>query len=159
MILLDQKRIYRTLNRMAFQILEAAHSSTIRLIGLNNRGLIIAETLKNILEKETQKTISITNISSDSDKTVSIEKEGSDEILVVVDDVIFSGESVFNVIQRVDNLSDFKNIIVAVLVDRGHRKFPLLAEVVGFHIPTKLNEQVNLHVKDGKPEKVILTNH
>ena len=159
MILLDQKRIYRTLNRMAFQILEAAHSSTIRLIGLNTRGLIIADTLKNILEKETQKTISITNISSDDDKRFSIDKGGDDDILVVVDDVIFSGESVFNVIQRVDNLSDFKNIIIAVLIDRGHRKFPLLAEVVGIHVPTKLNEQVNLHVKDGKPEKVILTNH
>ncbi len=159
MILLDQNRIRRTLNRMAFQILEAAHSSTIRLIGINSRGLIIAETLKKILEKETQKTISITNISSDGDKTFRIEIGGSDELLVVVDDVIFSGETVFNVIQRIDNLPDFNNIIIAVLVDRGHRKYPLLAEVVGIHVPTKLNEQVNLSVKDGKPEKVILTNH
>lgn len=157
MILLDQNRIQRTLNRMAFQILEAAHSSTIRFIGVNHRGLIIAKSLKNILEKETGETISITNIQSEDDELYKIDMDQPDEILVVVDDVIFSGESAFNVIQRVENLSDFKNIILAVLVDRGHRKYPLLAEVVGINVPTKLNEQVTLYVKDDEPEKVLLT--
>lgn len=157
MILLDQNRIYRTLNRMAFQILEAAHSSTIRFIGVNQRGLILATALKNILDKETGEAISITNIHSENDKLYKIEMDQPDEILVVVDDVIFSGETSFNVIQRVENLSDFKNIILAVLVDRGHRKYPLLAEVVGINVPTKLNEKVTLHVKGDKPEKVLLT--
>lgn len=159
MILLDQNRIYRTLNRMAFQILEAAHSSTIQFVGLNKRGVIIANTLKSILEKETNETIPIINIDSNDEKKVRIEPNQPDNMLVIVDDVIFSGESIFNVIQRVENLSDFNHIIIAVLVDRGHRKYPLLAEVVGIHVPTKLNEQVNLHVTNDKPEKVILTNN
>ncbi len=158
MILLDQKRIYRTLNRMAFQILEAAHSSNIQFVGVNRRGMIVAEALKKILDKEIEKSMKVTSILSNDNNQIEISKIEPEEMLVVVDDVIFSGETGFNVIQRISNLSDFENIILAVLVDRGHRKFPLLAEVVGIHVPTKLNEQVNLHVKDGEPEKVVLTN-
>lgn len=158
MILLDQKRIRRTLNRMAFQILEAAHSSSIQFIGVNRRGHIVAQALKKILDHETGGSVKVTNIHSGNDQQIKISKIESTELLVVVDDVIFSGETGFSIIQKISNLSDFENIIVAVLVDRGHRKYPLLAEVVGIHVPTKLNEQVNLHVKNNEPEKVILTN-
>lgn len=158
MILLDQKRIYRTLNRMAFQILEAAHSSNIQLVGVNRRGLIVADALKKILDKETGESVTVTHLHSDDAGRVEIQKLKPSEMLVVVDDVIFSGETGFNVIRRIRNLSHFEHIIMAVLVDRGHRKYPLLAEVVGIHVPTKLNEQVNLHVQNNEPEKVILMN-
>jgi pyrimidine operon attenuation protein/uracil phosphoribosyltransferase len=58
---------------------------------------------------------------------------------------------------QIRNLSEFKNIIVSVLVDRGHRKYPVLASIVGFNLPTKLNEHVSLQIEDGQPIRVKLT--
>lgn len=158
MILLDKNRIERTLNRMAFQILEEAHSQPFRLIGVNHRGFAIAQIIKRILEKESGSKISLSNLHSDNGEIVTLKEIKKDEVLFIIDDVIFSGGSMFRIIQKIENLSSFENVIVAVLVDRGHRKFPILAGIVGFDVPTKLNEQVTLHVEDDQPMQVLLSN-
>lgn len=158
MILLDNKRIGRTLKRMAYQIHELAHSSSVRLIGLNSRGLAVAKIIKQHLEHASATTIPLHNIlADDTDDFTFPEQPGENEILVIVDDVIFSGGSMFNVIRRIQKLSDFEKVCVAVLIDRGHRKFPVQASIVGLDVPTKLNEQVELRLYQKAPKEIILT--
>ena len=60
----------------------------------------------------------------------------------------------------IDQIIDFGRptaIRLAVLVDRGHREFPIHADYVGKNIPSASKEQVLVHVKenDGKDEVVI----
>ncbi len=157
MILLDGNRIQRTLKRMAYQIVEEAHGAPIHLVGLNNRGSVIALRMKQVIEKATGQKSPLDQLNVDLEETFSFKKLPEDNpVLVLVDDVIFSGKTLQKAIDKIPDLDHFQKICVAVLIDRGHRKFPVHAAIVGVHIPTKLNEQVKLLLTDKKPDKVIL---
>jgi pyrimidine operon attenuation protein/uracil phosphoribosyltransferase len=50
-----------------------------------------------------------------------------------------------------DALIDFgrpRAIQLAVLVDRGHRELPIKADFVGKNIPTRLDQQVSVHIAE-----------
>ena len=60
-----------------------------------------------------------------------------------------------------DALMDFgrpPQIQLAVLVDRGHRELPIRADYVGKNVPTSLEEEVQVRLKevDGRDEVVII---
>jgi hypoxanthine phosphoribosyltransferase len=81
----------------------------------------------------------------------------NEKVIVLVDDVLFTGRTVR---AALDELIDFgrpKVIRLAVLVDRGHREFPIRADSVGKNVPTANQETVRVLLKetDGE-EKVIL---
>jgi pyrimidine operon attenuation protein / uracil phosphoribosyltransferase len=157
MILLDQNRIERTLKRMAYQILEEAQNSQITLLGLNNRGHALGKIIRDNLRDEVEQEIILHKLTVDEHSPLNIPARQTDnQILVIVDDVIFSGETMFKAIRNVSELSAFKKILVAVLIDRGHRKYPVLAGIVGMDVPTKLNEQVELQFDKNEPIRVVL---
>jgi len=159
MILLNEQRIYRTLKRMAYQIEEEAKSADITLAGLNNRGFILTNVLLQELKTIRNKCPEIYRIYDEPDKPSDTIPAPSDEsILVVVDDVIFSGGTMFRAIRNIPDLERYDKILTAVLVDRGHRKFPVMASIVGYHAPTKLNEHVELETENKHPKRVVLTN-
>jgi pyrimidine operon attenuation protein/uracil phosphoribosyltransferase len=65
-----------------------------------------------------------------------------------VDDVLFTGRSVR---AAMDALIDFgrpRAIQLAVLVDRGHREFPIRADYVGKNIPTAPDANVKVELKE-----------
>lgn len=157
MILLDQGRINRTLTRMSYQILEEAHLHPVRIVGLNKRGYSVATQIGATLSKASRAETPVMNIQSDDDSPFHLPEQMKDEVLVLTDDVIFSGGSMFRSIQKIPDLARFHKIIVAVLIDRGHRKFPVLAGIVGIHVPTKLKEHVALMLLEEKPHEVILS--
>ena len=68
--------------------------------------------------------------------------------IVLVDDVLFTGRKIR---AALDALMDFGRpvrIQLAILVDRGHRELPIRADFVGKNIPSSLNENVRLRLKD-----------
>ena len=157
MILLDNKRILRTIRRIAYQIAEEAHGLPIHLVGLNERGYAIAKIIKPILDQETDSNIPLDQLDAlNNDEFIFNHTPKPDSVLVLIDDVIFSGGTLQVAIDKIPERSIFQKIFIAVLVDRGHRKYPVHAEVVGIHTPTKLNEQVDLELKNNKPDNVIL---
>jgi len=157
MILLDKKRIERTLKRISYQILEEAKDKNIELIGLNERGFSIAKEIKKNLDTATDRNTNLKQLQSDDTSTLAFDKkEIKNSTLFIIDDVIFSGGTMFRAIQKVKELSVFEKVFVVVLVDRGHRKYPILASIVGVHVPTKFNEQVELHLKNDIPNNVKL---
>jgi pyrimidine operon attenuation protein/uracil phosphoribosyltransferase len=77
--------------------------------------------------------------------------------IVLVDDVLFTGRTTR---AAMDSLIDFgrpDRIELAVLVDRGHREFPIQANYVGKFIETRRSETVNVLMKehDGEDKVVI----
>ena len=81
-----------------------------------------------------------------------------DELVVVlVDDVFFTGRTVR---AAMDALIDFgrpKRIELAVLVDRGHREFPVCANYVGITVSTTLDEVVNVYMREaGEEDRVVV---
>lgn len=159
MILLDRNRISRTLNRMAFQIMEASGEEPICLIGLNVRGMAIAELLMKFIQENRTHSVDLYHINAGNNEPFNFEKRPSQKsILVVVDDVIFSGLTMYNALTKIPGLADFEKTCVAALVDRGHRRLPIQAEIVGVDIPTKLNEHIELVLENDLPEKIVLIN-
>ncbi|MCC5914603.1 MAG: hypothetical protein JJU46_09540 [Balneolaceae bacterium] len=157
MILLDRKRIARTSKRMAYQILEEAGDSPICLIGLNERGFSLANEILPAVEKSAVGEVSLSQIDAIGETPFEFPSPPVDNsVLIFIDDVIFSGSTMQNAMEKVGNFNPFRKILVAVLADRGHRKFPIRAEIVGSHIPTKLNEHLEMRLKDNVPFSVEL---
>jgi pyrimidine operon attenuation protein/uracil phosphoribosyltransferase len=77
--------------------------------------------------------------------------------VVLVDDVFFTGRTVR---AAMDALIDFgrpKRIELAVLVDRGHREFPVCANYVGITVSTTLDEVVNVYMREaGEEDRVVV---
>jgi len=80
-----------------------------------------------------------------------------DRVVVLVDDVLFTGRTVR---AAMDALIDFgrpKRIELAVLVDRGHRELPICANYVGINVSTTLDEVVNVFMREaGTEERVVV---
>ncbi len=67
----------------------------------------------------------------------SVPEGGIDNALVVlVDDVLFSGRTVRSALDALRDLGRPRGVQLAVLVDRGHRELPLRADYVGKNVPT-----------------------
>ncbi len=70
-------------------------------------------------------------------KGSAIDFDIEDAVVVLVDDVLYTGRTVQ---AAIDALMDFgrpKQIQLAVLIDRGHRELPIKADYVGKNVPTK----------------------
>ena len=62
--------------------------------------------------------------------------------MVLVDDVLFTGRTVRAALNAICDLGRPACIRLAVLVDRGHREFPVQADVVGLAMATQPGDHV-----------------
>ncbi|MGY2085956.1 bifunctional pyr operon transcriptional regulator/uracil phosphoribosyltransferase PyrR [Blastococcus sp. SYSU DS0539] len=78
-------------------------------------------------------------------------------LVVLVDDVLFSGRSVRAALDALRDLGRPRTVQLAVLVDRGHRELPIKADFVGKNVPTSLSQQVKVHLAevDGTDEVLV----
>jgi len=67
-----------------------------------------------------------------------------DKLVVLVDDVLYSGRTVRAALDALRELGRPGAVQLAVLVDRGHRELPIRADYVGKNIPTAPTEQVKV---------------
>ena len=80
-----------------------------------------------------------------------------DRLVVLVDDVLFSGRSVRAALDALRDLGRPRAVQLAVLVDRGHRELPIRADYVGKNVPTSRAQQVRVHLAeiDGSDEVLV----
>ena len=80
-----------------------------------------------------------------------------DRLVVLVDDVLFSGRSVRAALDALRDLGRPRAVQLAVLVDRGHRELPIRADFVGKNVPTSRSQQVKVRLAeiDGDDEVVV----
>jgi pyrimidine operon attenuation protein/uracil phosphoribosyltransferase len=78
-------------------------------------------------------------------------------VVVLVDDVLFSGRSVRAALDALRDLGRPKAVRLAVLVDRGHRELPIRADYVGKNVPTSRSQQVKVRLSeiDGADEVLL----
>ncbi len=170
-LVLDQPSIERAVTRMAHEILEKNKGTEgLCLIGIQTRGVILAERLCAEIFKITQNQVpaGILDINLYRDDLTRVAEQpvihkteiGFDlesMIVVLVDDVLYTGRTIR---AALDALTDFgrpKTIELAVLIDRGHRELPIRADFVGKNIPTSENEIVHVHfLETDKKEEVVV---
>ncbi len=68
--------------------------------------------------------------------------------ILLVDDVIFTGRTARSALEGLFSLGRPARVEMAVLVDRGHREFPIEPEYVGIYLATELHQSVNVFLHD-----------
>ncbi|SMO66461.1 phosphoribosyltransferase family protein [Fodinibius sediminis] len=161
-LLMSTDRIARSLQRMAHEINEKNKSDwPIVLLGINQRGLAVARDLAHFLTPILDSPVKVESLTLGEEGASRKKWDKSayekQSFIVIVDDVIFSGQTMFRALTTVVEELEPGEVYTAVLVDRGHRKYPVKAEFCGMVLPTKLDEHVAVEVKDGKVHEVRLT--
>lgn len=168
--LMDAKAIERALTRIAHEIIEKNKGAkNLAIIGIKNRGDILARRLANIIEKIEKVSIpvgciDITLYRDDYDLNKSKKEISGSDIpfsidgkdVVIVDDVLFAGRTARAGMEVLIEYGRPKTIQLAVLIDRGHRELPIQANYVGKNVPTALNEEIIVKIGNEKDEKVLL---
>jgi pyrimidine operon attenuation protein/uracil phosphoribosyltransferase len=173
-VVLSQEDMRRKLTRMAHEIIEHnRHLERLVMIGMRTRGVPMAERLaKNILDYEGVRIpVGVLDFSLYRDdlssrslqpiiKSTSIPFDIDGKVVVLVDDVLYTGRSVRAAMDALIDLGRPGTIQLAVLVDRGHRELPIRADYVGKNIPSSIDEQVKAHFAeiDGEDEVAIYKN-
>jgi pyrimidine operon attenuation protein/uracil phosphoribosyltransferase len=83
-----------------------------------------------------------------------------DKIIILVDDVLFTGRTIRAALDQIVDFGRPKSIQLAVLVDRGHRELPIRADYSGKNIPTSADELVKVKIKevDGEDNVSVVKN-
>lgn len=171
-ILLDESGIKRALTRISYEIIEKNKSvKDIVLVGIKNRGDILAERIKDkIFEIENinvpLETIDITYYRDDIDrknfdldiKNIKFKTDLTNKIVIIVDDVLYTGRTIRAGLDAILNKLRPSKIQLACLIDRGHRELPIRADFIGKNVPTSRSEQIEVYLRemDDKEEVIIL---
>ena len=169
-VVMDSVQIRRTIMRIAHEIVERNKEvKELILVGIRKRGVPIAERIAHFIEDFEQVSVpvgalDITLYRDDLQMVdqypvvgkTEINADITDRIVILVDDVLFTGRTVR---AALDELIDFgrpRAIQLAVLVDRGHREFPIRADFVGKNVPTSSRETVEVLLRETDGEEAVV---
>ena len=76
--------------------------------------------------------------------------------MVLVDDVLFTGRTIRSAMDALVDFGRPSAIQLAVLVDRGHRQLPIRADFVGKNVPTRVDEDVRVAIREVDGEDAVL---
>ncbi|MDZ7771390.1 MAG: phosphoribosyltransferase family protein [Balneolaceae bacterium] len=156
-ILMNGDRVQRSLKRIAFQISEANRAALpVMLIGINRRGHVVARRLAEYLSPLYDTEVMVRQLDLE-EGALTGEDPDEDHFIVLADDVIFSGHTMFQALSLLAERLQPKEVHTVTLIDRGHRKMPVEAQFCGLTIPTKLNEHVRVNVEEDAIRNVELT--
>lgn len=157
--LMTSARIQRSLKRMAYEINERNKEDyPILLLGINKRGFAVARGLSAALSDILEEQVEAQPLKLEENAASGWCRDNKmPHFVVLVDDVIFSGRTMFRALKKVAEQLNPTEIHTVVLIDRGHRKYPVQAEFYGMELPTKLGEHVTVKVEERVPQSVQLT--
>ncbi|MGN6686208.1 MAG: bifunctional pyr operon transcriptional regulator/uracil phosphoribosyltransferase PyrR [Actinomycetales bacterium] len=169
-VVLDAPDVARALTRIAHEILERNKGGAdLILLGIPTRGVGLARRLaQRLAEIEGAEVpvgaLDVTMYRDDLRLRPARALEHTDipasvdgKVVVLVDDVLYSGRTVRAALTALDDVGRPRAIQLAVLVDRGHRELPIRADYVGKNLPTSSRERVSvlLEDRDGRDAVVI----
>lgn len=172
-VILNSEQIEQILTDLAGRIASAIPPGVdIAAIGIRSRGEVLAQRLSSKLSEKLGKdvpcgTLDITLYRDDLNspqgtsqphvRTTEIGFDINDKIIILVDDVLYTGRSARAAMDALIDLGRPEAIRLAVLVDRAGRELPIQADFAGYKTdaaPGKL-VQVFLSEADGKEQVVI----
>ncbi len=170
-LILDKTGIDRALTRIAHEILEKNKGpKDLVLVGIQRGGVHLARRLARKIHEIEGIEIPVgslditmyrddlaTRKSQPVPQATDINFDIQAKIMVLVDDVIFTGRTIRAALNSIMDYGRPRRIQLAVLVDRGHRELPIRADYVGKNLPTSSREKVDVMLaEDGADEKVVI---
>ncbi len=131
------------------------------LVGIRTRGVPLAKRIAQMIKEiegvevdvgELDISLYRDDLSSVAEQPVvnhtSVPVDVTGKVVVMVDDVLFTGRTARAGLDAVMDLGRPKCIQLAVLVDRGHRELPIRADFVGKNLPTSIKEIVSVRLQE-----------
>jgi pyrimidine operon attenuation protein/uracil phosphoribosyltransferase len=170
-LIMDEAAIRRALTRIAHEINEANKGvDNVALVGIRRRGGPLAHQLASLIEsiEGIKPPVGVLDITLYRDDLTAlgpapivhrteVDFNITGKIIVLVDDVIFTGRTARAALDALMDIGRPKRIQLAVLIDRGHRELPIKPDFVGKNVPTSRQEIVSVLVEeiDGENKVVI----
>jgi len=171
--ILDAPGVARVVRRMAVEVVERnAGTDDLMLVGIRTRGVYLAERMRALIEQEegVSPPFGVLDITLYRDdvlvglpdpeiKPTSLEVPLREKVVVLVDDVLYTGRTVRAALDAIMDFGRPRAIQLAVLVDRGNRELPIGANYVGVHVETDRSRDavsVMLSEHDSGPDRVVV---
>jgi pyrimidine operon attenuation protein/uracil phosphoribosyltransferase len=171
-VLLTSREIARALARIAHEIIERNKGAEgVVFVGMRTRGVPLARRIAETIEDFEGTLIPVGTLDiglyrddispsesrSTTESHTDIPTSITDEQVILVDDVLYTGRSIRAAMDALMDLGRPKSIQLAVLIDRGHRELPIRADYVGKNIPSSTDEEIQVQLVeiDGADRVVI----
>lgn len=162
----DTDSFRRTVNRLAHEVVERNKGTeNLAIVGIRTRGEYLARRLAKKIEEIEGKTVQvgILDITLYRDdlrgrldqphlKSTEILFDITGKVVVLVDDVLFTGRTIRSALNALTDLGRPALIQLLVLIDRGHRELPIKAEFIGKNIPTSLKQEIKVMMTETDSE-------
>ncbi len=159
-IIMNKRDIDRTLLRISHEIIEKNKGvEDLEIIGIKTRGEYLAKRIaENILSIEKINipvgvldiTLYRDDLKEKQPQAIVIKTDIPFQIegkkILLVDDVLYTGRTIRAAMDAIVDLGRPSCIQLAVLLDRGHREFPIRADYVGKNVPTSRRELVKVRL-------------
>lgn len=159
----------RTYRRFAHQFLEPYDDpSSLAIVGMQTRGVYIGRRVKERIASDFDYDIDFgvldvtfyrddfrSRLKMPDVKVTEIPFDLYERDIVLVDDVLFTGRTVRSAMDALMSYGRPRRIKFCCMVDRGHRELPISADYVGVKLPTHVNEEVRVKVKELDDEDAV----
>jgi len=159
---LDARDVSRALTRISHEILERNKGpQSLFLLGIHTRGVPLARRIAQGIEAVEGTPIEVGSLDvtmyrddlkshpTRSPHKTQVPSDGIDgKVVVLVDDVLYSGRTIRAALDAVSDLGRPAAVRLAVLVDRGHRELPIRADHVGKNLPSARSERVSVRLEE-----------
>lgn len=158
---ISAERVSRILSRIAYEIIERNKGAdSLEVVGIKNKGSRIAADIASRISAIEDLSLRVHDLDVSlfrDDRTPADGEVHESEILsdmtdrdvILVDDVLFTGRTARAALDAIVQFGRPKSIQLVVLVDRGHREYPIQPDYVGKQLPTKHRERVVVDVGAG----------
>lgn len=155
--IMDHTAITRSITRISHEIIERNKTlEDVVLVGVKTRGVYLAQRIQGMILQFTNielpyGSLNIRPWRDDLIEEVAIETldiDVKDKRVILVDDVLYTGRTIRAAMDGLVYFGRPKQIQLAVLVDRGHKEFPIKGDYVGKNIPTGKEEEVIVQLKE-----------
>ena len=149
--ILNYKQLNQKVKRLSWEIYENnINENNIVIVGISDRGSILAKELMKVIEKISNIHVTIGRIDLNKknpfDKTASInlvQNDYKNKVVILCDDVLNSGKTLMYSAE-IFLSTPLKKLSTVVLVNRNHNLYPIKSDYVGFSLSTTLKEYVNV---------------
>ena len=163
-LILNSKQIEQKINRIAYEIYENNYDEKeIVIAGISENGFILAKRISDVLKKISPIKNKLIEIKINKEDPLSAEikitlsdRELKNKVIILVDDVLNSGKTLIFGAKPFLSAS-IKRLTTAILVDRGHNRYPIKADFVGLSLSTTLQEHITVELNKKGKETVYLS--